>query len=86
MLFFTGKNVRTQTSNYVKFKLLINQNSIAILQWCQRFSITYFLLYIHFICHSSALYLHEKKIYTLNDKSNLKRRVRHYQINSKTIA
>ena len=68
--FSLEKNRWNSNLNYVKFKLLINQNSIVILQWCQPFSITYFLLYIHFICHSSALYLHEKKIYTLNDKSN----------------
>ena len=82
--FHSKKSVRTQTSNSVKFKLLINQNFIAILQWCQRFFITYFLLFNHFICHSSALHLHEKKRYTLNDKSNLKRQERH-QINSKVI-
>ena len=39
LIFHSKKSVRTQTSNYVKFKLLISENSIAILQWCQGFSI-----------------------------------------------
>ena len=55
------KSVTTQTSNCVKFELPINQNSIAILQWRQRFSITHFLLYVHFIFRLSAFYLHEKE-------------------------
>ena len=82
VFFHLKRSVKTQN---LQLRKIIKQNSIAILQWCQRFSITYFLLYIHFICHSSVLYLHEKKLYTLNDKSNQKRRARHYQINNKII-
>ena len=65
LIFHSKKSVRTQTSNYVKFVLPINENSIAILQWGQRFSITHFLLYIHFIFRLSAFYLHEKEKYAL---------------------
>ena len=62
--------LRTQTSNYVKFELPINQNSSAILQWRQRFSITYFLLYIHlFFIHRLCIFMKRKR-YTLNSKSN----------------
>ena len=60
LIFHLKKSVRTQTSNYVKFELLIDQNYIAILQWRQQFSVTYFPLYIHFIFHLSALHFHEK--------------------------
>ena len=42
----------------------------TILWWCQRFSIAYFLFYIHFIFHSSALYLNKKENIHLNNKSN----------------
>ena len=52
LIFHSKKSVRTQSSNYVKFKLLISENSIAVLQWCQRFSIhiilfIFILLFIH---------------------------------------
>ena len=33
LIFCSQKCVRTQTSNYVKFELLINQSSIAIRKW-----------------------------------------------------
>ena len=33
LIFRSKKCVRTQTSNYVKLELLINQSSIAILKW-----------------------------------------------------